>query len=115
MERWVRNPVSPACKGSDGLLALLLAVKIILFGATGMVGAGVLREALADGAVDAILSIGRRPCGVTHPKLRELVLPDLFDFAGVEPELVGWDACIWAVGISWIGLDEAMSTRVTET
>ncbi len=89
-------------------------MKVILFGATGMVGAGALREALADASVEAVLSVSRRPCGVQHPKLRELLLPDLFDFASVEPQLVGWDGCIWAVGISSIGLDEAAYARVTE-
>jgi hypothetical protein len=51
---------------------------------------------------------------VAHPKLRELLLPDLFDFAAVEDQLVGYDACIWAVGISSVGLDEAAYARVTE-
>ncbi len=89
-------------------------VKIMLFGATGMVGAGVLREVLADPGVEAVLSVGRRASGTSHPKLRELVLPDLFDFAAVESQLVGWDACIWAVGISSMGVDEAAYARVTE-
>lgn len=89
-------------------------MKLILFGATGMVGAGTLREALADPAVEAVLSVGRRPCGVEHPKLRELLLPDLFDFAAAEAQLVGWDACVWAVGISSVGLDEASYAKVTE-
>ncbi|MFT3773944.1 MAG: hypothetical protein QM820_51910 [Minicystis sp.] len=89
-------------------------MKIILFGATGMVGAGVLREALNAPEVESVLSIGRNRCGVEHPKLRELLLPDLFDFAAVEDQLVGYDACIWAVGISSVGLDEAAYARVTE-
>jgi len=89
-------------------------MKVILFGATGMVGAGVLREALADPDVEAVLSVSRRPCGVTHARLRELLLPDLFDVAAVEPQLVGWDACLWAVGISSVGLDETAYARVTE-
>lgn len=89
-------------------------MRLMLLGATGMVGAGVLREALADPGVEAVLSVGRRPCGVEHPKLRELLLPDLFDFAAVEPRLTGWDACIWAVGISSMGLDEAAYAKVTE-
>jgi uncharacterized protein YbjT (DUF2867 family) len=90
-------------------------VKVILFGATGMVGAGALREVLADGDVEAVLSVGRRSCGVAHPKLRELMLPDLFDFAAAaEPQLAGWDACIWAIGISSMGVDEAAYARVTE-
>jgi putative NADH-flavin reductase len=74
-------------------------MKIILLGASGMVGAGALREALDASEVDSVLSVGRRRCGVVHPKLRELLLPDLFDFSAVEDQLVGYDACIWAVGI----------------
>jgi len=89
-------------------------VKLILLGASGMVGAGALREALQDPGVEAVLSIGRRPCGVTHPKLRELLLDDLFAIAPAEPQLAGWDACIWAVGISSVGLDEAAYAKVTE-
>lgn len=89
-------------------------MKLLLFGATGMVGVGALREALADPDVHAILSIGRRSCGVTHPKLRELLLADLFDVAAAEPQLAGWDAGIWAVGISSVGMDEAAYARVTE-
>ena len=89
-------------------------MRVIVFGATGMVGAGALREALADTEVDAVLAAGRRPSGVTHPKLRDLVLPDLFDVAAADAQLRGWDACIWAVGISSVGLDEAAYARVTE-
>ncbi|HVG53073.1 MAG TPA: NAD-dependent epimerase/dehydratase family protein [Vicinamibacterales bacterium] len=89
-------------------------MKVILFGATGMVGAGTLREALADPDVETVLSVGRRSSGVQHPKLRELLITDLFDVAAVETELVGWDACVWAVGISSIGLDEAAYAKVTE-
>ncbi len=89
-------------------------MKLILFGATGMVGSGALREALADPDVEAVLSIGRRSCGVEHPRLRELLLPDLFELASVEEQLVGWDGCLWALGISSVGLDEAAYARVTE-
>jgi len=89
-------------------------VKVILFGATGMVGAGALREVLANTEVEAVLSIGRRSCGLLHPKLRELLLPDLFDCTAVESQLAGWDAGIWAVGISSMGVDEAAYSEVTE-
>ncbi len=89
-------------------------MKVILFGATGMVGASALREALNAPGVEAVLSIGRHPSGVVHPKLRELLLPDLFDFAAVAGQLVGYDACIWAIGVSSVGLDEAAYARVTE-
>ena len=89
-------------------------MRLILFGATGMVGAGTLREALADPEVDAVLSVSRRSCSVQHPKLREVLLPDLLESAAVKPQLTGWDACVWAVGISSVGLDEAAYAKVTE-
>jgi len=79
-----------------------------------MVGSGTLREALADPEIDAVLSVGRRSCGVEHPKLRELNIPDLFDIGSVESQLVGWDACVWALGISSVGLDETAYARITE-
>jgi len=89
-------------------------MKLILFGATGMVGSGALREALADPGVDEVLAISRRTCDVHHPKLRELLLPDLFDLDAVPEDLAGWDACIWGVGISVVGLNEASYSKVTE-
>ena len=89
-------------------------MKLILFGATGMVGTGVLREALADPDIEAVLCVGRRPCGVSHPKISELLLSDLFDFTASEASLTGWDACVWALGISSIGLDEPAYAKVTE-
>ena len=89
-------------------------MKIIIFGASGLVGASVLHEALQAPQFEAVLSIGRRPCGVSHPKLREILLPDLFDFAAIEEQLRGFDACIWAIGITSVGLNEAAYARVTE-
>jgi uncharacterized protein YbjT (DUF2867 family) len=89
-------------------------MRIILFGATGMVGAGALQEALAAPEVESVLSISRRSSGRTHPKLRELVMPDLFDIGSVSDQLRGYDACIWAVGISSVGMDEQGYARITE-
>ena len=89
-------------------------MKIILFGASGMVGASALREALAAAEVESVLSIGRRSCGIAHAKLRELLLPDLFQFSTVEDQLAGYDACVWAIGISSVGLDEQAYARITE-
>lgn len=89
-------------------------MKIIVFGASGMVGAGVLREALAAPDTEAVLCIGRSSCGVVHPKLRELLLPDLFEVSGVEDQLVGYDACVWAIGVSAVGLDEPAYSHITE-
>jgi hypothetical protein len=89
-------------------------MKLILLGASGMVGMGALREALADADVSEVLVIGRRSCGVTHPKMRELLVPSLFDFSAHELGLIGYDACIWAVGVTSLGKDEAAYARVTE-
>ena len=89
-------------------------MRIILFGASGMVDASALREALKAPEVESVLCIGRRSCGIEHHKLRELRLPDLFDFAAVEDQLTGFDACIWAIGISSVGLDEIAYAKVTE-
>lgn len=88
-------------------------MRIILFGATGMVGASVLREALRSSKVEAVLSIGRKACGVVHPKLEEIQLADLFDFGTIEHQLCDYDAAIWAIGISSVGLDEAQYENVT--
>src|SRR5262245_18957576 len=79
-----------------------------------MVGSGALREALADSDVQAVLSISRRASGVQHPKLKELLIPDLFNFASFEPPLTGYDACVWGLGISSLGLDETAYAKITE-
>ena len=88
-------------------------MKIILFGASGMVGQGVLRECLAAQDVEEVLVLGRSALGVHHPKLRELVHQDFFDYASIEPQLPGYDACFFCLGVSAAGMDEAAYTRLT--
>jgi len=88
-------------------------MKVILFGATGMVGQGVLRECLRDETVDNVLVIGRSSIGQIHPKLRELIRPDMFDFGGGAVELQGYNACFFCLGVSAAGLSEADYTRLT--
>lgn len=88
-------------------------MKAVLFGATGMVGAGVLVECLADSRVASVLVIGRRPCGVAHPKVRELVRADFFDWRDAAADLRGWDACFFCLGVSSVGMGEAAYHRVT--
>ncbi|WP_199854778.1 NAD-dependent epimerase/dehydratase family protein [Streptomyces dioscori] len=91
-------------------------MKVILFGATGMVGRGVLRECLRDAAVESVLVVGRTAVGVTHPKLREVVRADLTDLAdpdGLEGELSGYDACFFCLGVSSAGMKEAAYREVT--
>jgi uncharacterized protein YbjT (DUF2867 family) len=88
-------------------------VNVLLFGATGMVGQGVLRECLLDPGVDRVLPVGRSPTGRTAPKFRELIVPDVADLSAVEAELAGIDACFFCLGVSSIGMAEAEYTRLT--
>jgi putative NADH-flavin reductase len=88
-------------------------MKVILFGATGMVGQGVLRECLRDDGVQTVLAIGRNSIGQSHPKLRELIRKDLFDFEAVDGELQGYDACFFCLGVSAAGMSEPDYTRLT--
>jgi uncharacterized protein YbjT (DUF2867 family) len=89
-------------------------MNVILFGATGMVGQSVLRECLRDDGVESILVVGRSSTGVAHPKLREVVQKDLFDFAAVvDADLQGYDACFFCLGVSAAGMSEADYTRLT--
>jgi uncharacterized protein YbjT (DUF2867 family) len=88
-------------------------MRVLLFGATGMVGQGVLRECLLDDGVSDVLAVGRSATGRHHPKLRELVVSDLHDLSDVERELTGFDACFFCLGVSSAGMSEAQYTRVT--
>jgi uncharacterized protein YbjT (DUF2867 family) len=88
-------------------------MKVILFGATGMVGRGVLRQCLLDPDVESVLSIGRKPSGLSHPKLRDLVRADMFDFNVNAGELNAYDACFFCLGVSSLGMSEAEYTHLT--
>ncbi len=88
-------------------------MKVLLFGATGMVGQGVLRECLLSPKVEAVLAIGRSAVGARHEKLREVIRPDLTDLAPIERELAGSDACFFCLGVSAAGKSEAEYARVT--
>jgi uncharacterized protein YbjT (DUF2867 family) len=84
-----------------------------LFGATGMIGQGVLRECLRDAGVIRVLSVGRRTVGYPHDKLREIVVPDIANLPSVEHELGGFDACFFCLGISSLGMSETDYRRIT--
>ncbi len=88
-------------------------MKVILFGATGMVGQGVLRECLLDPGVEAVLAVGRSATGQTHDKLRELVHADLTDSRPSWASSTGYDACFFCLGVSSAGMAEADYRRVT--
>jgi len=89
-------------------------MKVLLFGATGMVGMGVLRECLLDPRVERVVAIGRASTGLIHAKLGEIVLPDLSDLSSIEGELTGFDACFFCLGVSAAGMSEADYRRITK-
>lgn len=95
------------------LHAKVAIMKIILFGATGMVGSAALLECLNSHKVTEILTIGRRATGKSHPKLREIEHQDLSDFTKLSAQLSGYDACFYCVGIASAGLSEQEYQRVT--
>jgi uncharacterized protein YbjT (DUF2867 family) len=86
---------------------------VILFGASGMVGQGVLRECLLDDGVDSVLSVGRSAIGRQHRKLLELLHENFLDYSDVEDRLAGFDACFFCLGVSSAGMSEERYTRVT--
>jgi uncharacterized protein YbjT (DUF2867 family) len=88
-------------------------MKVLIFGATGMVGQGVLRECLQDPDVDEVATIGRTATGTKHTKLREIVHSDLSNYTGLEPQLAGFDACFFCLGVSSNGLTEADYSQLT--
>jgi uncharacterized protein YbjT (DUF2867 family) len=90
-------------------------MKVLVFGATGMVGQGVLRECLLASDVDLVVTIGRGATGQQNPKLREVVRPDLFDYSSIENQLSGLDACFFCLGVSSFRMKETDYARITYT
>jgi uncharacterized protein YbjT (DUF2867 family) len=88
-------------------------MKVVIVGASGMVGQGVLRECLLDPDVERVLVVGRRPLGSAHAKLVERVVPDLTDLAAIESELAGYDACFFCLGVTSAGMTEDAYRKVT--
>jgi uncharacterized protein YbjT (DUF2867 family) len=88
-------------------------MRVVVFGATGMVGQGVLRECLLAPDVESVLVVGRTPTGRRHEKLREILHGDFADFTPIEGELSGLDACFFCLGVSSVGMNEANYRRIT--
>ena len=88
-------------------------MKVILFGATGMVGQGVLRECLLDADVERVLAIGRSPIGQTHAKLREIAHDNFLDFSTIESQMSGFDACFFCLGVSSVGMSDERYRHLT--
>ncbi len=88
-------------------------MKFLLFGASGMVGSGALLECLDDAGVTEVVSVARSPSGVSHPKFRELLHRDFFDYAPIQAQLADTDACLFCLGVSSNGLSEPENSRNT--
>jgi len=105
----------PVDFGGEKVQGALL--RVILFGGTGMVGQGVLRECLLDPKVEAVLSVVRRAsgsgAGFADRRVKEIVAPDFYDFSAIQGEFAGYDACFFCLGVSALGMDEAEYRRVT--
>jgi hypothetical protein len=88
-------------------------MKIILFGATGMVGQGCMRECLIDPEVETVLAVGRGPTGIQNAKLREIVHDNFLDFSAILSQLAGYDACFFCLGVSSLGMSEERYRHLT--
>lgn len=90
-----------------------MKIKAIVFGATGMVGEGVLHETLNHPNVGSVLVIGRRSCNMKHEKLKEIVHDNFYDYSAIEQQLAGYNACYFCLGVTSIGKDEKVYTHLT--
>lgn len=88
-------------------------MNVLLFGASGMVGQGVLRECLLDPEVKRVVAVGRSTLAASDPKLELLIVKDFFDYSAVEAQLIGFDACFFCLGVSSVGMSEAEYKRVS--
>lgn len=90
-----------------------MRLRVIITGATGMVGEGVLHECLNDARVESVLVVGRRSCDVVHTKLKEIIISDFMDISSIKESLKNYNACFFCLGVTSIGLKEAEYTRLT--
>ncbi|MDP4214166.1 MAG: epimerase [Bacteroidota bacterium] len=88
-------------------------IRVIITGVTGMVGEGVLHECLLSPDVEKILVVSRRPCGVTDPKLSEIICPDFFELSSIESTLSGYNACFFCLGMSSVGVTKDVYEKMT--
>ncbi|MFI5125126.1 MAG: NAD-dependent epimerase/dehydratase family protein [Chitinophagales bacterium] len=88
-------------------------VRVIVTGATGMVGEGVVHECLISNEVEAVLVVSRKTTGIKHPKLKELLLPDFFDLSSIQSQMAGYNACLFCLGVSSVGISKETYERLT--
>ncbi|HTA84165.1 MAG TPA: NAD-dependent epimerase/dehydratase family protein [Bacteroidia bacterium] len=90
-------------------------LRVIITGTTGMVGEGVLHECLNSQLIEAVLIVNRKPLGITHPKLKEIIHSDFFDLTAIENQLTGYNACFFCLGISSVGVSADEYYKITYT
>ncbi|MEP6596112.1 MAG: epimerase [Ginsengibacter sp.] len=90
-------------------------LRAIITGATGMVGEGVLHECLQSNEVESVLILSRKPCGISHLKLKEVLHNNFFDLSAMESQLINYNACFFCLGVSSVGMKEAEYTKLTHT
>ena len=90
-----------------------MTIKVIITGATGMVGEAVLLECLQHPSVEKVLMVNRRPAGIKHPKLADCIIPDFLALNAFSDQLSGYDACFFCAGISSVGMNEADYSHIT--
>ena len=90
-----------------------MKIKAIITGSTGMVGEGVLHECLLSPEVESVLVINRRPCNVQHPKLKEIIHQDFYDFSAISDDLKGYNACFHCMGVTSVGKNEVEYSKLT--
>ena len=88
-------------------------MNVLLFGATGMVGSGLLLECIEDPLISRIRVIGRRTCGMKHEKVDEVITSDFYDYSEIEDQLTGFDACFFCIGVSSVGKSEEEYRHLT--
>ncbi|WP_433863372.1 NAD-dependent epimerase/dehydratase family protein [Sphingobacterium thalpophilum] len=88
-------------------------MKVIITGATGMVGEGILLECLQNDKVETVLSVSRRTAGIQHPKLKELLVDDFTALRAVQEAIRGYDACFYCAGVSSVGMKEDKYRYIT--
>lgn len=88
-------------------------MKVIVTGASGMVGEAVLMECLIDQNISEVLVVGRKACGHSHSKLKEIIHSNFHDLSAIESSLVNYDACFFCLGVSSVGMKEPEYTRLT--
>jgi nucleoside-diphosphate-sugar epimerase len=88
-------------------------LRVIITGVTGMVGEGVLHECLLSADVEKILVVSRRPSGIHHPKLTEIIHADFFDLTPIEPAIAGYNACFFCLGVSSVGMKKPVYEKMT--